>query len=112
MRRSVNAILGLGLLTAITATPALAQSETIRVPYAQSDLATPQAVDQLYQRVVDAAKSVCNDLQMQSPITSYDRRACRAAAIEAAIETANLAPLSARHEGVHDFAPAAPAPQN
>lgn len=107
MRRSMLAILGLGLLAAATATPAIAQSDTVRVPVTQSDLASPQAVEHLYQRVVDAAKTVCAASDRQARLSYYDRRACRAATIEAAIESANLAPLSARHEGVHDLAPAA-----
>ncbi len=98
MRRSVLAILGLGVLLA---TPAAAESTTIRVAVAQTDLATPEAVDSLYQRIVQAADSVC---VASGAAFAGERRACRAETLEAALEQANIAPLSARHEGAHEAA--------
>ena len=105
MRRSVLALIGLGVLIA---TPAAAETTTIRVPVAQSDLATPEAVDALYQRVVEAADSVCRAASREVGVLSFSQRACRVETVEAAITDADLAPLSSRHEQAHEAMAATP----
>ncbi len=99
MRRSVLALIGLGVLAA---SPAFAETTTIRVPVTQNDLATPEAVDALYQRVVTAADSVCRAAGHEAGAQTISLRACRTETIEAAIDQADLAPLSSRHEAAHD----------
>lgn len=93
MRRSILTLVSLGVLFA---TPAVAETTSIHIPISESDTASPEAVDALYQRVIEAADNLC---EASGPSAAFDRFNCRDAAIDKAVEDADLAPLSARHSG-------------
>lgn len=89
--------LAVGLSALLLAPMAQAEELTIRIPVMESDVATPQAVAALYQRVEYAAGSVCTRT-MPSPLTLMSNRAaCRREVVANAIANAGIPELTAYH---------------
>lgn len=98
--------------SAVAATPAFAQrphdqAPSLRVSYANLDVTTSQGAEELMQRINDAARNVCGGA---SAASSHDLRtytahnACKAQAIEHAVDGANLAMLTELYDRRHDRA--------
>lgn len=65
MKKTLVALAAIGL--AIPAVPAVAQGQSLDIPYADLNLATPEGQDQLDRRIEDAARKVCGG---DRPVTS------------------------------------------
>ncbi|MEJ0061234.1 MAG: UrcA family protein [Terricaulis sp.] len=98
MRRSIAALIGLGILA--VAAPASANPTEVRVPVTSADLESPEAILSLYQRVNEAAASVCAEI-MQGDHPAYrSRRQCRIALVDQALATSTVEPLTRFHAAV------------
>jgi UrcA family protein len=98
MRRSIAALIGLGIIAA--ATPAFANPTEIRIPVASTDLESPEAILALYQRVNEAAASVCAEIMRSEPSPYATRRQCRLDLVDHALETSTVEPLTRFHAAV------------
>ncbi len=74
-----------------------AAAESLNVPVRTTDLATEQAVSQLYERIVAAANTVCAKEQAQVYGTFVVRARCVAPTVETAVEKAGLPALTSYH---------------
>jgi UrcA family protein len=102
MRRFIIATLGLSFALAATAaaeTPDLVPTElgySVRVHVDASDLANDQTLQALYERISDAASSICNRLVLEDSTDTLSRTSCRSDVIKRAVADANI-PALTRH---------------
>lgn len=103
MRRSIIAVT---TLTLATATSAFAEP-TITVPFSRAELQNEAYAAALYQRIVDAAETVCRQTNRHDPDARAATAWCIERAVPLAVEQVNAPELTAASRGETDPAPVA-----
>lgn len=104
MRRSLLALVG---AVSLMASPAFANPITIVVPVSPADLESRESVAALYQRVEDAAASVCVEIMRGSSPAAYtSRRSCVRDLMDKALDGASISAVSEYHAEVRTGQPA------
>jgi UrcA family protein len=98
MRRSIAALIGFGIIA--IAAPASANPTEVRVPVTSADLESPEAIANLYQRVNEAAASVCAEIMSVEPTPYSSRRQCRLDLVDHAMDDSTVEPLTRYHAAV------------
>jgi UrcA family protein len=102
MQRST--ITAIALALSLVSAPAFADPRSrdeIHIAVSPADLASDQAVGALYQRIVQAADTICS--QGLNPYITT-QRSCRVTAIAEAVERAHIPELTAYHRQSHENA--------
>lgn len=86
-----------GSTAALAADAAGMTPRTLTVQYADLNLANPQGVERLYDRIVGAAHEVCSDPDSKSLGVWFQTRSCTKQAIERAVATIHSSALTALH---------------
>jgi UrcA family protein len=79
-----------------------AEYRTVRVSYADLDLAKPAGAEALYRRIKAAARKVCGPPETREAIAHQRWRDCYDHAISQAVLDINRQALTALHEATHD----------
>ncbi len=89
--------LGLALAGAASAAAADAEAPTLVVRYSTDSLSTHSGVQELYRRIVRAARQVCPETSIRDLRANELARACREQAVSKAIRQINNSQLAALH---------------